>query len=81
MSPFNRHESHCVCLNHPFGIETVEGVEDNTQVSHDTVSGEGGSNSRAAMGGDERIDAVRDRTMMEWFNGSIRWHGECVSGT
>ena len=81
MLPFNRHELHCVCLNHPFGIETVQYVEDNTQVLHDTAGGEGGRNSQAAMGGDERIDAVRGDTMMEWFNGSIRWHGECVSHT
>ena len=41
MPPFNRQESHCVCLNHPFGIETVQGVEDNTQCSHNTVGEEG----------------------------------------
>ena len=44
MPPFNRQELHCVCLNHPFGIETVQGVEDNTQVSHDTAGGEGEEN-------------------------------------
>ena len=68
-------------MNAPFGIETVQGVEDNTQVSHDTAGGEGGRNSRAAMGGDERIGAVRGGMMMEWFNGSIRWYGDSDSDT
>ena len=40
--PFNRQESHCVCLNLPLGIETVQGVENNTQFLHDTDGGEGG---------------------------------------
>ena len=65
MPPFNRQESHCVCLNHPFGIETVQGVEDNTHASHDTAGREGGRHSRAAMGGDEMIGAVRGGMMME----------------
>ena len=81
MSPFNRQESHCVCLNHPFGIETVHGVEDNTHVSHDTAGGEGGRYSRAAMGGDKRIGAVRGGKMMEWFNGCYLVHGESTSDT
>ena len=52
MQPFNRQESHCVCLNLPFGIKTVHGVENNTQFSHFTNGGEGGSNSLAAIDGD-----------------------------
>ena len=44
MPPFNKQASHCVCLNHPFGIETVQGVEDNTQCLHDTVGEEGEEN-------------------------------------
>ena len=60
-------------------MEIVQGVEDNTQVSHDTVNGEGGSTSRAAMTGDETIDAVGGGTMMEWFNICIRWHGDSDS--
>ena len=65
MPPFNRQESHCVCLNHPFGIETVQGVEDNTQCSHDTVGEEEGRKLREAMGGDESIGAVRGGMMIE----------------
>ena len=79
MPPFNRQKSHWVCLNHPFGIETVQSVEDNTQVSHDAAGGEGGWKSREDMGGDDRIDAVWDGTMMEWFSGRILVRGESDS--
>ena len=34
-------ESHCVCLNLPFGTKTVHGVENNTQFSNFTNGGEG----------------------------------------
>ena len=59
----------------------MQGVEDNTQVSHDTAGGEGGRNLWAAMDGDERFGAVRGGMMMEGFNGCYLVHGESNSDT
>ena len=41
MLTLDTHELHCVCLNLPFGDETVQGVEEISQFSHFTSDGEG----------------------------------------
>ena len=51
-------------------METVNGVEDDTQYSNWTSDGEGGSILLMDMAGDCWLGWVTDETMEEWGNGN-----------